>query len=358
MTINSKKKKVYVGLSGGVDSSVAASLLKEQGYDVVGVFIKVWQPDFIACTWKEDRLDAMRVAAKIDIPFQTLDLESVYKTEVIDYMMEEYRRGYTPNPDVMCNKYVKFGAFLEYALSQGADYVATGHYARVCEKDNQSMLCEGLDKNKDQSYFLWTLTPHELNHVLFPVGEYEKPYVREIAANRGLITAGKKDSQGLCFIGKLNFREFLKRYIPEKKGEVLSVEGEVIGSHEGAYLYTVGQRHGFETFKQTTEEKPYYIVSKNIIKNELVVSHKDQLESSGATEVVCQDIVWNTSDTPKDGLRVLARVRYRQNKIAATVYDNGRRVTFETPQIVDVGQSVVVYLDDICVGGAVIDSLT
>ncbi len=213
------KKKVFVGLSGGVDSSVSAALLQSQGYDVFGVFIKVWQPDFYECTWKEDRLDAMRVCAKLNIPFYTLDLEKEYKKEVVDYMIEEYKNGRTPNPDVMCNKYIKFGGFFDWAMSQGADFVATGHYARL---NKEHELVAGRDSNKDQSYFLWTLTKEQLSKTLFPVGDIEKTEVRKLAKKFGLPTAEKKDSQGLCFIGKVDMAEFLHHFIETKPGPVLN----------------------------------------------------------------------------------------------------------------------------------------
>jgi tRNA-specific 2-thiouridylase len=240
---NKVGKKVYVGMSGGVDSSVSALLLKQAGYDVTGVFIKVWQPEFFECTWRQDRLDAMRVCAKLGIPFKTLNLEKEYKQDVVDYMIHEYKKGKTPNPDVMCNKYVKFGGFFDWAMEQGADFVATGHYARVAKiatrveskklkvksknkndykfniQNSIFQMLAGDDKNKDQTYFLWTLTQKQLSKTLFPIGDIEKPKVRKLAETYGLSTAVKKDSQGLCFIGKIDIKDFLKNYIKEKKGK-------------------------------------------------------------------------------------------------------------------------------------------
>ncbi|MDO8591094.1 MAG: tRNA 2-thiouridine(34) synthase MnmA, partial [bacterium] len=244
--------KVYVGLSGGVDSSVSAALLKKQGFDVTGVFIKVWQPDFIECTWKEDRLDAMRVCAKLDIPFIELNLEKEYKKEVADYMIAEYKAGKTPNPDVMCNKQIKFGAFYNFARNQGADYIATGHYARIvkrktynAKRKNEKIkssshplhaTCYTLhvasDANKDQSYFLWNIKQEQLPHILFPVGGMLKPEVRRLAKRFGLITADKKDSQGLCFLGKIDMKEFLKNYIKLKPGNVLLAPSGVEGNEK------------------------------------------------------------------------------------------------------------------------------
>ena len=221
-----KGKKVFVGMSGGVDSSVSALLLQQQGYDVTGVFIKVWQPDFVECTWKEDRLDAMRVAAQLDIPFVTLDLEKEYKEGVIDYMIEEYRQGRTPNPDVMCNREVKFGAFFSWAKKQDKDaYIATGHYAN---NDGETLLVSK-DTNKDQTYFLWALKKELLTSIVFPIGDMEKSMVREIAAAHSLSVSTKKDSQGLCFVGTINVKTLLKQFIDEKDGDVLNEAGEIIG---------------------------------------------------------------------------------------------------------------------------------
>ncbi len=233
--MQSINKKVYVGMSGGVDSSVSAYLLKKAGYDVTGVFIKVWQPENIECTWKEDRLDAMRVAAELEIPFVTLDLEAEYKKEVIDYMITEYSQGRTPNPDVACNKYVKFDGFLKWALQEGADYIATGHYTQNIynQREETFEIKASRDSDKDQGYFLWTLGQEKLKHILFPVGAMQKSEVRAIASEAGLYTAAKKDSQGLCFIGKLDIKEFLKEYITPQRGRVLNVDGKIIGHHDG-----------------------------------------------------------------------------------------------------------------------------
>jgi len=251
-------KKVFVGVSGGVDSSTSVALLKKQGYDVTGVFIKVWQPDFVECQWKEDRLDAMGVCADLGIPFLDLDLEEEYKSDVFDYMVSEYKQGRTPNPDVMCNKKIKFGGFLDFAKNKGADFIATGHYVRWQGKK----LLMGVDKGKDQSYFLWTLTQDQLKYCIFPIGQYEKTKVRRLAKKFGLLTAQKKDSQGLCFVGKVDMKEFLQRFIPQKEGLVLNTDGQVIGVHEGIFFYTIGQRHGFKIKKKGVDDKPYYVVKR------------------------------------------------------------------------------------------------
>ncbi|MBI3888790.1 tRNA 2-thiouridine(34) synthase MnmA [Candidatus Nomurabacteria bacterium] len=266
-----KKKTVFVGLSGGVDSAVSVALLKKSGYEVVGVFIKTWHPDFLVCNEEEERLDAMRVAAFLDIPFFTFDLVDVYKKEVADYMIREYKAGRTPNPDVMCNKEVKFGAFLKKALAMGADYVATGHYAKAFSTQNfeggrfrpkggvmprnsapKTLLVKGVDPSKDQAYFLWTLRQEQLKKIIFPVGNLEKTEVRKLAKKFNLPVAEKKDSQGICFLGAVDLKEFLKHYIKSKKGKVLNENGEEIGYHDGAVFYTLGERHGFTITKKST----------------------------------------------------------------------------------------------------------
>jgi tRNA-specific 2-thiouridylase len=346
-----KNKKVYIGMSGGVDSSVSAALLIRAGYDVTGVFIKVWQPDWIKCTWKEERIDAMRVAAKLDIPFITLDLEKEYKEEVVDYMIREYKAGKTPNPDVMCNRHVKFGGFYDWAMKNGADFVATGHYAQI----KNGRLIAGHDKNKDQSYFLWTLTAEQISKTLFPIGNIIKPEVRKLAKKFGLPTAEKKDSQGLCFIGKIDVKEFLSHYIDHKMGDVLNEAGEIIGEHNGSYFFTIGERHGFNITKKTPNEEPYYIVSKDIDKNTITVANKD-IEGylpCAKNEIELKDVNWNQGSVPS-GLLLRARSRYREELQEITIsVDN--KVTFSKPQYtLSPGQSLVVYDGDICLGGGII----
>ncbi|GMQ94956.1 MAG: tRNA 2-thiouridine(34) synthase MnmA [Patescibacteria group bacterium] len=359
-----KKEKVFIGLSGGVDSSVAAAILQKEGYDVTGVFIRVWQPPFLPCTWKEDRLDAMRVAAHLDIPFLTMNFEKEYKKEVVDYMIDAYKRGLTPNPDVMCNRTIKFGAFWREAVKMGALHVATGHHARTRKIENKRSniknyrLLKGVDEGKDQSYFLWTLTQKQLQKTLFPVGEYEKSDVRKMAEEFGLHTAQKKDSQGLCFVGKLNMRDFLKHFIEEKRGDVLNVGGEVIGWHEGAYFYTLGQRHGFTITKKGAHDTPYYIVGKNIEHNTLAISHK---KTSGVVantkrKVTIKNTNW-IADTPLVGKKIYAaRVRYRQPLQQCTVKnisDDEATIVFDEPQLIPAGQSLVLYDGEECLGGGI-----
>lgn len=371
-------KTVFVGLSGGVDSSVSAALLKKQGFDVRGVFIKVWQPEIAltgGCTWREDRLDAMRVCAKLGIPFYTLDLEKEYKKEVVDYMIREYKAGRTPNPDVMCNKYIKFGGFFDWAMKNGADFVATGHYARVCNQPEGKaklslpyLLLAGKDKNKDQSYFLWTLTQKQLSKTLFPVGDLKKPQVRRLAKKFGLPTAEKKDSQGLCFIGKVDMVDFLKNFIREKPGKVLNEKKEIIGRHNGVFYFTIGQRHGFNIFKKVSKEKPYFVVAKNLENNTLTVSH-DLISKNDISnkEIKVKNVNWIAGIEPDFKKEYSARIRYRLSleKCRFEKFQKGELIIkFTKPQKSSTpGQSAVFYdvrpndssgRRGVCLGGGII----
>ena len=351
------KGKVFVGMSGGVDSSVSAALLKNDGYDVTGVFIKVWQPEGMPCTWKDERRDAMRVAALLGIPFMTLDLEAPYKKEVVDYMIDEYKKGRTPNPDVMCNKEIKFGSFLKKAIEMGADYVATGHYA---QKDGE-ILKQSKDKEKDQTYFLWTLKKEQLKKILFPIGHMTKPQVRNLAKKFNLPTSDKKDSQGLCFIGKVDMKDFLKMFIKEKPGKVLSTTGEEIGRHDGATFYTVGQRHGFIITKKTTDDIPYYIIKKDVKDNTLVVSNEKKdyeiVTEQSPKEFVLHEFNDNSSSV-KFGKKYQARIRYRQPLQLCQIEKTLKgeiKIIFDEPQEAPAkGQSVVIYNKELCLGGGVL----
>ncbi len=362
---NKRAKRVFIGLSGGVDSATSAFLLKEQGYDVTGVFIKVWQPDWIECTWKEDRLDAMKVCAHLDIPFLTLDLEKEYKKEVIDYMIQEYSLGRTPNPDVMCNKHVKFGAFYDWAINKkGADFVATGHYAQIGNKDNDGglRLIAGQDKNKDQTYFLWNIQTTQLPHILFPIGHLLKPEVRKLAEKYNLPNFNKKDSQGLCFIGKVDVKEFLSHYIKLQKGKVLNISSEVIGEHDGALLFTIGERHGFNITKKSPNDMPMYVVAKDVKNNTITVDAILDLakiaKSVELKKIKLHACNWIGS-APNVDDKFLVRIRYRQELQRAKVISlDGDRAEIETekPQtMITAGQSLVVYDEQgVCVGGGVI----
>lgn len=359
---HNKNKKVFVGMSGGVDSSVSAYLLKKAGYDVTGVFIKVWQPEGIPCTWKEDRLDAMRVAAQLNINFITLDLEKEYKQEVIDYLISEYKAGRVPNPDVMCNRYVKFGGFLDFAVENGADFVATGHYIQNKQNKVTAMyeLFMSSDSDKDQSYFLWTLPQEKLSKVLFPIGHMEKKEVRKIAQDAKLSTANKKDSQGLCFIGKLDMKDFLKGYIETHSGKVLNEKGEVVGSHDGALLYAIGERHGFVIDKKTDYDKPSYVVSKDVDANTITISDTAPQDIRGQYKVLLNDTNW-ISGEPSNGNVYEARIRYRGtlSECAVEVIEKEKaRVTIKNGDMsLSAGQSLVLYLGPQMIGGGIISEI-
>lgn len=379
-------KTVFVGVSGGVDSSVAAALLKDQGYNVVGVFIRTWSPDFIACTWKDERRDAMRVCAHLGIPFLECDAEEAYKKGVADYMIEEYKKGNTPNPDVMCNREVKFGVFWQFAKEHGADFIATGHYA-VCEEKNSFReatgggvpflgthkngvkelreklfsLKQSPDKSKDQSYFLWTLTQDDLAHTLFPIGHLEKTEVRKIALKYKLSTAVKKDSQGVCFLGPLDMKDFLKHYIESKIGDVLDENGKVIGSHDGAIFFTLGERHGFNIFKNEDNSKPLYVTYKDIENNTITVSPRSDLGENPNSDlelykkVVCSNVNW-ISDIPEKDKKYTAQIRYHGEFLDCKVVSKGPtcEITFDKNVLIDKGQSIVIYDNDVCLGGCIV----
>jgi tRNA-specific 2-thiouridylase len=342
-----KNKKVFVGMSGGVDSSVAAYLLKKQGYDVVGVFMRCYNLDGCA---ERDAEDARRAAEHIGIPFYVWDFEKEYKRRVVKYMVDGYRAGITPNPDVMCNREIKFGLFFEKALSMGADYVATGHYVKLKVKRQKSkaknihssrlstldfQLCAARDSNKDQSYFLWMLAEGQLRRCLFPIGNYLKPKVREIARKAKLPTADKKDSQGICFLGMVDISDFLKQYIPEHRGALITTMGETIGEHFGSEFYTIGQRHLDADFKfpktGAVARKPFYVAAKNFATNVVVVAEGSENPALYKKEILLKDVHWilksmgprrslsralsrdeDDSRHRNGELSVFARVRYRQ----------------------------------------------
>ncbi|KKS15892.1 MAG: tRNA-specific 2-thiouridylase MnmA [Parcubacteria group bacterium GW2011_GWB1_41_6] len=361
-------KKVFVAMSGGVDSSVAALLLKQKGYDVVGVFIKGWTPEGFVCPWREDKNDAVKVAAVLNIPFAVWDFSQEYKKQVADYMLAEYQAGRTPNPDVMCNKKIKFGIFLERALKEGADYIATGHYVKKKEVRPPrggctSKLLVAKDKNKDQSYFLWTLTQEQLKYCLFPIGDYLKSEVRQIAKKAGLPTAEKKESQGVCFVGKLDFADFLRKYIPKKEGVIKNIRGEVVGRHDGVHFYTIGQRRGLEIGGL---KKPLYVAQKDFKNNVLIAAHKND-PGLYKKEILAGNINWIPEGgatsrggriSLKSSLKLKVRIRYRQLLQECRVYAKNKgevKVIFQKPQwAVAQGQSVVFYKGKEMLGGGVI----
>lgn len=355
-TKDKKKIKVAVGLSGGVDSSVAAHLLLEQGYDVVGVHIQCWDSRGDGCTADEDRKDAVKVATKLGIRFEALNYINEYKNKVIDYFYSEYRAGRTPNPDVVCNKEIKFGMFLDWAMKNGFDMVATGHYAQVVKWGGFYRLLQGVDIGKDQSYFLYLLDQERLSKTLLPVGGLRKKEVRAIAQKLGLHTAAKPDSVGICFIGEVDIREFLKKQIAEKPGNVVDSRGEVIGRHEGVYFYTIGQRHGFKVDKYFGT--PLYVVSKNADKNELVVgSYEDAMCGFFAVE----DLHWiaeNPFVASSQGLKCRVRIRHLGEIFGCQIKKSGedRLEVVLSEKIFGVasGQSAVFYLGNETLGGGVI----
>ncbi len=362
-----EKKTVFVAMSGGVDSSVAAMLLRDGGHDVVGVFMRCYNLDGCA---ERDAEDARRVAEHLGIPFYVWDFEEEYKRRVVDYMIEGYRAGITPNPDVMCNREIKFGMFLEKALATGADYVATGHYVRRSKKEAPSggesfSLFIAKDQNKEQSYFLWTLTQEQIAHCLFPIGDYLKPTVRAMAREAGLPTAAKKDSQGICFLGNISLADFLKRYIPERRGALVTVAGKKIGEHAGAAFYTIGERHLNADFKFpktgiAKERKPFYVVAKNVTENTVTVAEGNENQALYRKKIRLMDPNFicgeSTAEVPA---RVFARVRYRQPLAAAKLSKSegdGYMLEFREPQkFVASGQSAVWYSNEgEMLGGAVI----
>jgi tRNA-specific 2-thiouridylase len=348
--VKNKKKKIFVGISGGVDSSVAAYLLKQEGYDVHGIFVKTWAPEWVPCTWVDEKRDAMRVCAALDIPFHFLDAEKAYKDGVAEYMIAEYKAGRTPNPDVLCNRVIKFGVMWEYAKAHGADAIATGHYAQI--KDGY--VAEAVDSAKDQSYFLWMLTKEDIAHTLFPLGHLEKKEVRAIAKKAGLFTSEKKDSQGICFLGAVDMKDFLLHYIEQKKGVITTEDGTVVGEHDGVWFHTIGERHGFRITKQTTDQKPYFVVGKNVEANILIVSHNKTREGAlgKAQTLFLRDGRVDTAQMPSE-----ARIRYHGVRIPITLKTE-TEVLIETTEPIALGQSLVMYRDDILVGGGIIDSIS
>lgn len=357
LEMNNKNKTVFVGVSGGVDSSVSLAVLKDQGYNVVGVFIKTWTPDFIKCTWREERRDAMRVCAHLNVPFLECDAEDAYKNGVADYMIEEYKKGKTPNPDVMCNREIKFGVFWNFAKKHGADYIATGHYA-VCEQNNDSFyLKQSPDSSKDQSYFLWTLTQEDLSHILFPVGHLHKIKVRELALKYKLPTATKKDSQGVCFLGPLDMKDFLSHYIKPQQGDVLDENENVIGYHSGVTFFTLGERHGFVITDKLKRNEPYYIISKNISNNTITVSsNKKEVFSKSNSIYFLEKTNWINS-LPLVNKKYKSQIRYHGEFINCKIEcleAEKSKITFDKDILVDSGQSVVFYDGDVCLGGGIV----
>jgi tRNA-specific 2-thiouridylase len=345
-------KHVFVGMSGGVDSSVTAALLKEQGYAVTGVYMKNWSQDLpgMVCPWKEDYQDAKRVATQLDIPFKMYDFENEYRHVVVQYMIDEYKAGRTPNPDIMCNQEVKFKLFLNAALADGADMIATGHYARI----QDGKLLAGLDPNKDQSYFLCRVTEDALRKSLMPIGDYHKPEVRELARKFGLSTAEKKDSQGICFVGKVGIKDFLQQYVETEPGNIVDQHGKAIGQHDGALFYTIGQRQGLGVGGGL----PYYVVGKDMQKNEVYVTADLQDTRLWNQELTLTSPHW-INEPPVQGGSYTVRTRYRAELIGVTdihELDNGNWHVGLQDEVraLTAGQSAVLYDGDRVVGSGIV----
>lgn len=356
--------KVIVGMSGGVDSSVSALLLQQQGYQVEGLFMKNWDEDDGTdyCTAMDDLADAQAVCDKLALHLHTANFAAEYWDNVFEHFLEEYKAGRTPNPDILCNREIKFKAFLDYARVLGADMIATGHYVRRGEHNGKAALLKGLDNNKDQSYFLHQVGSEELAVTLFPVGELEKPEVRRLAEEHDLITHDKKDSTGICFIGERRFTDFLKQYLPAQPGEIQTPDGDVIGQHQGLMYHTIGQRQGLGIGGlKNYPEDPWFVAGKDLDRNVLVAVQGKQHDLLFSNWLTASDIFWIDGQQPELPYKCKAKVRYRQSDQSCTIYPapegEGYRIEFDEPQrAVTPGQSVVIYDDKICLGGGVIET--
>jgi len=355
--------KVIVGISGGVDSSVSAYLLQQQGYQVEGLFMKNWEEDDTDeyCAAAQDLIDAKSVCDKLGIKLHTINFSAEYWDNVFEHFLAEYKAGRTPNPDIMCNKEIKFKAFLEFAAEDlGADFIATGHYCRRRDVDGHAQLLRGVDGNKDQSYFLYAVGEKQIAQTLFPVGELEKPEVRRIAEEQDLITANKKDSTGICFIGERKFTDFLQEYLPAQPGDIVTPTGEVIGTHQGLMYHTLGQRKGLGIGgMQNSNENPWYVVGKDMDNNRLLVAQGADHPALFSYGLIAKQCDWVDRTAKKESFKCTVKTRYRQTDIACTVNpidDDTLEVIFDEPQsAVTPGQSAVFYLDEVCLGGAIIE---
>lgn len=367
---NNTNTKVIVGMSGGVDSSVAALLLKQQGYDVEGLFMKNWEEEFEpsatepdkkrGCNATQDFIDAEAVCLKLGIRLHTVNFSADYWDRVFNYFLEEYKAGRTPNPDILCNKEIKFKAFLEHALELGADYIATGHFVRCRRENNEFQLLKGRDQNKDQSYFLYTLNQHQLSHALFPVGELDKPTIRKMARENGFKNFAKKDSTGICFIGERKFKNFLSQYLPAQPGNIETPDRKIIGFHDGLMYYTLGQRQGMGIggLKNQSEE-PWFVVKKDLQRNVLVAVQGHDHPLLFSQKLIADQLHWVSSKAPELPLKCTAKTRYRQVDQPCTIKKSNNdffEVCFDEPQrAITPGQSVVLYQSEICLGGGVIE---
>ena len=360
----SHKEKIIVGISGGVDSSVAALLLLEQGYEVEGLFMKNWEEDDDEeyCAATEDLADAQSVCDNLGIELHSINFATEYWDRVFKHFLDEYSAGRTPNPDILCNKEIKFRAFLDHALDLGADKIATGHYARTATVNGKAQLLRGLDNNKDQSYFLYTLNQHQLSHTLFPVGEYQKEKIRELAEQRGLTTYNKKDSTGICFIGERRFDTFLKQYLPAKPGNIKTTEGETIGKHSGLMYYTMGQRKGLGIGGlQNAAEDAWFVVDKDLDNNILIVGQGHNHPRMLHNTLECKQLDWVDPESMTFPMSCTAKNRYRQPDQACRVEQissDHYKVSFaELQRAITPGQSVVFYQDEVCLGGGIIETM-
>ncbi|MDF3055119.1 MAG: tRNA (5-methylaminomethyl-2-thiouridylate)-methyltransferase [Gammaproteobacteria bacterium] len=354
--------RIMVGVSGGVDSSVVALLLKKQGYQVQAVFMQNWDldGDDPFCSANQDLSDAQAVCDRLNIPLKTVRFAETYWDKVFQHFLDEYASGRTPNPDILCNKEIKFRAFLDYALAQEVDYIAMGHYARNVQKNEQYQLLKGADVSKDQSYFLYTLQQDQLRYSLFPLGDMKKSAVRAIAVEAGLITHDKKDSTGICFIGERKFKDFLGEYLLARPGKIQTETGRVLGEHSGLMFYTIGQRRGLGIGGvDGFSDMPWYVLDKDLERNVLIVGQNHEHPQLLKPILLCTDMHWVSGKAPELPLRCSAKVRYRQVDAACTlmqVDDSAYQVTFDEPQwAITPGQSVVLYLGDVCLGGGVIE---
>jgi tRNA-specific 2-thiouridylase len=352
--------KIALGLSGGVDSSVAACLLAQQGFEVITIFMKNWEEDDTAnyCPAAQDREDAERIAQKLGLPFHAINFATEYWDHVFAYFLAEYQAGRTPNPDILCNQEIKFKAFLNYALTLGCEKIATGHYAQLRERDGHTQLLRAHDLNKDQTYFLHTLTQDQLQKALFPIGHLLKPEVRKIATAQDFLNAKKKDSTGICFIGERKFKDFLARYLPAMPGEIVTPEGQILGTHQGLMYYTLGQRQGLGIGGiKGSQHTPWFVAQKDLTHNQLIVVAGHDHPLLYQQQLHTQIPHWIAGIAPGTEFSCTAKIRYRQKDAACQVRveATGLDVYFNTPQwAITPGQSIVFYQDEVCLGGAVI----